>query len=182
MLILALSGGAFELLKRCRQRTVKISLTGFIALAIIYNQSLSFTSAENTYKEELSSTRNTKIALARWLKDNTPAHALIALHDIGAVGYFSERNILDLVGLVNHEVTRYYLDKRSKMPLALSERNIIDYLKEKRPDYLVMFPEWDKFFNVLQPANKKYFRLMYTTLPLYPTEMRYHVYECNWTL
>ena len=182
MLILALSGGAFELLKRCRQRTVKISLTGFIALAIIYNQSLSFTSAENTYKEEMSSTRNTKIALARWLKDNTPAHALIALHDIGAVGYFSERNILDLVGLVNPEVTRYYLDQRSNMPLSLSKRNIINYLKEKRPDYLVMFPEWDKFFNVLHPANKKYFRLIYTTLPLYPTEMRYHVYECNWTL
>jgi hypothetical protein len=118
--------------------------------------------------------------MALWLKRNTPENALIALHDIGAVGYFSDRKILDLVGLVNPEVSAYYLDQGSKKVIPLSERKIIDYLKEKRPDYLVMFSEWDRFFNLLQPANEKYFQLIHTTIPLYPTQMRYRVFKCCW--
>jgi hypothetical protein len=69
-----------------------------------------------------------------------------------------------------------------KKVIPLSERKIIDYLKEKRPDYLVMFDDWDRFFNLLHPANDKYFQLIHTILPLYPTDMRYRVYECNWAL
>ena len=88
--------------------------------------------------------------------------------------------MLDLVGLVNPEITRYYLDAQSKRAIPLSERRIIDYLKEKRPDYLVMFAEWDRLLNLLQPANEKYFQLLHTTLPLYPTTMRYRVFKCNW--
>jgi len=88
--------------------------------------------------------------------------------------------MLDLVGLVNPGITKYYLDKQSKRIIPLNERKVIDYLKQKRPDYLVLFPEWDRFFNLLQPANSKYFTLIHTTLPLYPTEMRYRVFKCRW--
>ena len=43
-----------------------------------------------------------------------------------------------------------------------------------------MFPEWDRFFNVLNPTNRKHFKLIHTTPPLYPTELRYNVYKCDW--
>jgi len=36
-----------------------------------------------------------------WLRDNTPPDAVIAALDIGALGYASERRILDLAGLVS---------------------------------------------------------------------------------
>mgnify|MGYP006863440366 CR=1 FL=1 len=39
-----------------------------------------------------------------WLAANTPADAVIAAHDIGALGYASERRILDLAGLVSPEI------------------------------------------------------------------------------
>ncbi len=78
------------------------------------NKGASFITADKTYAGEISSTRNYKTDLALWLKRNTPENALIALHDIGAVGYFSGRKMLDMVGLVNPAVTGYYLDHRSK--------------------------------------------------------------------
>jgi hypothetical protein len=177
---MAVAAGAVAVSSMAKKRVSKIIIVAFIAASILYNQGASFITAYKTYKGELNSTRNPKIDLALWLKHNTPEDSLIALHDIGAVGYFSGRKMLDLVGLVNPGITKYYLDKQSKRIIPLNERKVIDYLKQKRPDYLVLFPEWDRFFNLLQPANSKYFTLIHTTLPLYPTEMRYRVFKCRW--
>lgn len=180
LIIMAISAGAFELYRMCRGRILKISAALLIASLLIYNQSMSFLSAKEAYSLEIDSTEKPMISLALWLKNNTPENALIALHDIGVVGFFSGRKILDMVGLVNPEVGKFYQDEQLKTPLPYSERRIIDFLKEKRPDYVVLFPEWDRFFNLLQPINKKHFQLIHTTLPLFPTEMRYHVYKCDW--
>ncbi len=180
LIILAMSGGAFEVLKRSKKPIFKGLLAWLAGLVILYNQAASFTSAADIYLIQLNSMRNPQIDLALWLNSNTPDNSLIALHDIGTVGYFSERKMLDLVGLVNPEVTGYYLDQQSKRVIPLSQRNIIGYLKEKRPDYLVMFYEWDRFFNLLHSGNSKYFQLLHTTLPLYPTAMRYRVFKCSW--
>jgi hypothetical protein len=179
-IIMAIAGGAMVASGMVKKRSWRIMVLILIAASILYNQGSSFINAEKTYANEIKSTRNPKIDLALWLKQNTPENALIALHDIGAVGYFSGRKILDLVGLVNPEVTGYYTDQRSKKVIPLSERKIIDYLKQKQPDYLVMFAEWDRFFNLLQPANSNYFQFLHTTLPLYPTTMKYRVFKCSW--
>ena len=42
---------------------------------------------------------------------NTPPDALIAAHDIGAVGYFGQRRLLDLAGLVSPEVIPFIRDE-----------------------------------------------------------------------
>ncbi len=180
LIIMAVAAGAVVLSARAKTRVAKIIIVTFITASLLYNQGASFVAAYKIYEGELNSTRNPKIDLALWLKRNTPENALIALHDIGAAGYFSERRMLDLVGLVNPEITGYYLDAQSKRVIPLSERRTIDYLKKKRPDYLVMFAEWDRFFNLLRPDNEKHFQLLHTTLPLYPTTMRYKVFKCNW--
>jgi hypothetical protein len=39
-----------------------------------------------------------------WLRDHSPPDALVAALDIGAVGYGSERRVLDLMGLVSPEI------------------------------------------------------------------------------
>ena len=179
-IIMAIAVGAMAAGGMVKKRVVRILVMILIAVSIVYNQGISFINADRTYAAEIISTRNPKIELALWLKRNTPDNALIALHDIGTVGYYSGRKMLDLVGLVNPEVTGYYLDQQSKRVIPLSQRNIIGFLKEKRPDYLVMFYEWDRFFNLLHSGNSKYFQLLHTTLPLYPTAMRYRVFKCSW--
>ncbi len=42
--------------------------------------------------------------LGTWLRDNTPEDAVIAALDIGAVGFASDRTVLDLMGLVSPEI------------------------------------------------------------------------------
>lgn len=42
--------------------------------------------------------------IARWLRDRTAPDAVVAAHEIGVLGYVSERRMLDLAGLVSPEV------------------------------------------------------------------------------
>ncbi len=69
---------------------------------------------------------------AIWLSNNTSPDSIIAAHDIGALGFFSERRILDLAGLVSPEV----------IPFIRDETSLTIYLDEQGADYLVTFPGW----------------------------------------
>jgi len=76
--------------------------------------------------------------MGRWLEKNTPEDALVAACDIGAIGFYSHRRILDLGGLVTPEINR--------MRREIDVDRIIEeglYLRFG-PDYLVdrnAFPE-----------------------------------------
>lgn len=48
--------------------------------------------------------RDCYFELAHWLRDNTPEDAMVAALDIGAIGYGSDRTVLDLMGLVSPEI------------------------------------------------------------------------------
>ncbi|KPJ58762.1 MAG: hypothetical protein AMJ42_02665 [Deltaproteobacteria bacterium DG_8] len=182
IIIIGIAGGAVELIKICKERTLQISMVALIASSLVYNQSLSFVKVENIYSNQVECTKKAVIDIALWIKYNTPKDSLIAVHDIGVVGYFSDRSILDLVGLLNSKVSKYYQDDQLKMPLPISERRVINYLKEKKPDYLVMFPDWDRYFNFFRSDNKKHFKHIYTSHPLFPSGIRYKVFMCNWEL
>ncbi|OGO63876.1 MAG: hypothetical protein A2Z45_00700 [Chloroflexi bacterium RBG_19FT_COMBO_55_16] len=69
---------------------------------------------------------------ARWVAGNTDPESLIAAHDIGALGYFSKRSLLDLAGLISPEVIPYIRD----------EDAMAAYLDKQGADYLVTFPGW----------------------------------------
>ena len=72
------------------------------------------------------------VAVAQWLNQNTPAGALIAAHDIGAIGYFTRRPLLDLAGLISPEV----------IPFIRDEARLSAWLRVKGAQYLVTFPGW----------------------------------------
>jgi len=72
------------------------------------------------------------VAVARWLDVHTAPDSLIAVHDIGAVGYFAHRPLLDLAGLVNPEV----------VPFIRDEGRLLSWLEGRGADYLVAFPSW----------------------------------------
>jgi hypothetical protein len=72
------------------------------------------------------------VAVAQWLDRNTPPDALIAAHDIGAIGYFTRRPLLDLAGLISPEV----------IPFIRDEAKLSEWMKAKGAHYLVTFPGW----------------------------------------
>jgi hypothetical protein len=72
------------------------------------------------------------VRTARWIEENTKKNAKVAAHDIGALGYFAERKILDLAGLITPDV----------IPFIRDEGKLAEYLDREKADYLVIFPSW----------------------------------------
>jgi hypothetical protein len=72
------------------------------------------------------------VKTARWAKANLPAEALIAAHDIGALGYFDDHELLDLAGLVSPQV----------IPFIRDEERLAVYLNDSGADYLIAFPDF----------------------------------------
>ena len=69
---------------------------------------------------------------AVWVNNNTPEDAIIAAHDIGALGYFGERQIRDLAGLISPEV----------IPFLWDDEQLAEYLDNEGVDYLYTFMDW----------------------------------------
>lgn len=58
-----------------------------------------------TLRNEVRLINEEMVTAAHWLRDNLPPeNGLLALHDIGAVGYFAPRDIIDTAGLVTPEI------------------------------------------------------------------------------
>jgi hypothetical protein len=84
------------------------------------------------YAEDVAIIESEMVTTAHWLRDNTPPEALIAAHDIGALGYFSQRDIVDLAGLISPDV----------IPFIRDEHRLKDYLDNQNVNYLMTFPAW----------------------------------------
>ncbi len=69
---------------------------------------------------------------AEWIKENSDQGDVIAVHDIGAMGYFGERRIIDLAGLIQPEL----------IPIIGNEGEIQKFLVESKADYLVILKDW----------------------------------------
>lgn len=76
------------------------------------------------------------VRMGQWLKANTPPDAVIATHDIGAIGYFSNRKILDTAGLITPEVLNFL------EPGVAADRGVLTFLQKTNPDFLVILPNW----------------------------------------
>jgi hypothetical protein len=85
-----------------------------------------------TYADDVAIIESEMVSTAKWVAENTRPDALIAAHDIGALGYFGRRDLLDLAGLVSPEV----------IPFIRDETALERYLNAKNADYLVTFPDW----------------------------------------
>jgi hypothetical protein len=84
------------------------------------------------YARDVGFIQTEMVAAARWVAQNTDEQALIAAHDIGALGYYGQRRLVDLAGLVTPEV----------IPILRDEEALQRYLDEQGADYLVTFPGW----------------------------------------
>jgi hypothetical protein len=85
-----------------------------------------------TYADDVAIIETEMVSTARWIDSNTDPDAVIAAHDIGALGYFGQRDIIDLAGLISPEV----------IPFIRDESQLAAFLNEKQAEYLVTFPGW----------------------------------------
>lgn len=66
---------------------------------------------------------------AQWINEHAPQDAIIATHDIGILGYFTNRQIVDLAGLVTPEI----------VPVMDDHPKLAEYLRAKQVDYMIVF-------------------------------------------
>lgn len=76
--------------------------------------------------------RASLVALGIWARDRTPPGASFAIADIGAFGYYSERRVLDLYGLVTPEIARVVVREGYD---AVVRRLLFE--RAGRPEYLI---------------------------------------------
>jgi hypothetical protein len=84
------------------------------------------------YGQDVAFINGEMVATARWLEKNTPDDKLIAAHDIGAIGYFTKKPILDIAGLISPQV----------IPLLADPERLAAYVKASNAQYLVTAPGW----------------------------------------
>jgi hypothetical protein len=72
------------------------------------------------------------VATAKWVDQNIPSDARLAVHDIGALGFYVENPVVDMAGLITPEV----------VPFIRDETRLAQYLDSNSVAYLITFPSF----------------------------------------
>jgi hypothetical protein len=111
-----------------------------------------------------------QVHLGRWVDRTLPKDARLALNDVGAIAYFSRREVVDLMGLVTPEIIQHRRD---------GEAGVLRFLDRQCPDYLIIFPAW---FPAISTMTDRF-------TPIYQVKLEQHrvagadlmvVYETAW--
>lgn len=86
----------------------------------------------NSYAQDVAIIESEMVVTAKWVAQNVPPDAIIAAHDIGALGYFDNHKLIDLAGLISPEI----------IPFIRDEAKIAVFLNEQSAGYLIAFPEF----------------------------------------
>lgn len=85
--------------------------------------------------------------IGTWVRDNTEEDAKIACVEIGHVGWYSGRYIIDILGLVTPHNAK-----------LVGERKLDEWLKYYHPDYLLVHdPLWPHESSVQSLEDKRLF-------------------------
>jgi hypothetical protein len=84
------------------------------------------------YAQDVAIIETEMVAMSQWIANHTQPDDLIAAHDIGALGYFGNRDIFDLAGLITPDV----------IPHIRDEMALISMINQSGASYLMTFPDW----------------------------------------
>lgn len=96
----------------------------------------------------LTEYRDSRVAIYQatgiWLNEHTPRDARIGTLEVGIIGYYAQRPMIDFAGLIQPEVARHLADSATYQDTAIWA------VQHYRPDYLVLpkgdFPELENGF------------------------------------
>lgn len=84
------------------------------------------------YAQDVAVIESEMVDTAQWVAQNLPADAIVAAHDIGALGYFGEHPLIDLAGLIDP----------APIPFLRDEHLLANWIDRSRAEYLITFPGW----------------------------------------
>ncbi len=167
-LVSILAAGGLFLLYRVAQRVVPPGRTRaarwafgvFVGLAVGALLGITWPQhnlAWNLHKEQVAKLHDLQVRLGEWAAEHLPADASIASREVGAIGFFSNRRVVDLGGSVSMEGIRAL--RRTKSPDA----DLLAYLEKTQPSHLAIRPA--EFPNLSQRLD-----LLTEVIPFYHTD------------
>ncbi len=132
-LILLSSVGTFILLTEWRRKGLiqRVMAQALFVSATLITVVFAIGIAPSVYSQDVAIINEEMVASAFWIEANLSDDDLLAIHDIGAVGYYSPREMIDIAGLVTPELVTLVADGDA----------LWRYLEELDADYLMAFPD-----------------------------------------
>jgi len=103
--------------------------------------------AARRYAIEVKNINEMQLTVGRWLAERPGGPGTVATNDIGAIGFVTRAPILDLTGLATPGAIPFLrraapVGTRNRGWNGASEAGLIDFLRERRPDFVAVFPTW----------------------------------------
>lgn len=109
------------------------ALAGFaLVLSLIGLPTWAVTLGENS-----GEIREQQISIGQWIKSTMPENARIGVNDVGAMRYYGDRPVVDLIGLTTNGLAEPYRNGVASTYEALERMRA-----SKRPNYFIIYPDW----------------------------------------
>jgi len=115
-----------------------------------------------------------QMTLGKWIDENLPKEAIIALNDLGALKYLGDRYVIDLLGLGTKGMARSWVNGAGSVYEYLEDLEARYY-----PQYFIIYPNWFVFDRLgMLEEEIAQFRLLQPTIAGSGAPMV--VYKINW--
>ncbi|MBZ0310485.1 MAG: hypothetical protein K8I82_30770, partial [Anaerolineae bacterium] len=130
-LLLYMAGGLLEMVQRFKFSMLGRVLTRTLALGTALVLPGFLWIGGQAYANDVRIINTEMVETVRWVRANVPPTDVFAVHDIGALGYFAPRPIIDTAGLVTPDI----------VPLLLDGEKMMAFICEKNAKWLMVLPD-----------------------------------------
>ena len=183
--VLFVVSGVYGLARLVHDRRVRrLVLHGALAVILVFSL-VALPTWTVRYARATATIRDSDVSYGVWIKGNLPPDAVVAVKDVGAVAYFSDHYIVDLIGLGTNGLAR--ANNNGLGSLYEAVRHLA-----RRPDYFATYdtgpgPSMQPLrdIGILDSQAKGIFEVHspndlrgYTIVPFHT----FGVYQADWTL
>lgn len=140
-----------------RLGSVRLPIRAVLVLLMLWPTTNAAIAGSGRYLQMIDNVEQSDVKMAEWLETRLDRRAVIAVNDVGALKYMLPNRILDLAGIIDPEVPKYMEEARQANQNW--QFGVLRFLKETKPDYLVIFPAWFPNLSELDPGFAPQFEL-----------------------
>ncbi len=115
-----------------------------------------------------------QVAAGLWIRDNLPENAIVGINDAGAIAYYGERPVVDLVGLVTNG---------SALPKRAGPACLFEWLESlphpERPTHFAVFPEWFPYLRKTSLMDRNLTQFLLRDNTISGSDLKV-IYSANW--
>ncbi|MCS7192012.1 MAG: hypothetical protein NZ937_03390 [Armatimonadetes bacterium] len=107
----------------------------WVLLVMLLGMLPSYKVVMSEYAQGVKVTERLNVRFGKWLRENTQPSDIIATHDIGAIGFFSQRQIFDTQGLIHADVAL-------RLTELWDDNKMLNELRSRKVSYLAVADTW----------------------------------------